>query len=77
MIVMDSLEIREITDFSKARKSPYAEQIKKNGFSVTVRYSPDDVAKIINDVCERDIDLLELDAEELKALERYRKANKQ
>ena len=74
---MDSLEIMEITDFSKARKSPFAERIKKKGFSVTVHYSADDVAKIIKDTCERDIDLFELDAEELKALERYREANKQ
>jgi len=74
---MDSLEIREITDLSKARKSPFAEKLKKKGFSITVHYSPEDVVKIIKDTCERDIDLLELDAEELKALERYREANKQ
>jgi hypothetical protein len=74
---MDSLEIREITDLSKARKNPYLDNIKKYGFSVTVRYSPDDVAKIIQDTCERDVDLLQLDPEEIKALERYREANRQ
>jgi len=73
---VDSLEIKEITDFSKARKNPYAEKIKKHGFSITVHYSPDDVDKIIKGICDRDVDLLELDSEELSALERYRQANK-
>ena len=34
----------EITDFSKGRKNPFAEKIKKEGYSVTIHYSPDDVA---------------------------------
>ena len=72
-----NLEIKEITDFSKARKNPYAEKIKKQGFSVTVHYSADDVAKIIKSTCERDVNLLELDPEELKALAKYREANQQ
>jgi hypothetical protein len=72
---MDTLEIKEITDFSTARKNPYAEKIKKNGFSITVHYGPEDVAKIINRTCEQGVDLLALDPEELQALEKYREAN--
>ena len=34
----------EITDFSKGRKNPFAEKIKNEGYSVTIHYSPDDVA---------------------------------
>jgi len=69
-------DIKEITDFSNARKNPYAAKIKKHGFSVTVHYSSEDVAKMISQTCERDVDLLELDAEELKAFEKYKKNNK-
>jgi hypothetical protein len=72
---MDTLEIKEITNFSTARKNPYAEKIKKNGFSITVHYGPDDVAKMIKRTCEQDVDLLELDPEELQALQKYREAN--
>ena len=75
-IAIDLSDIPEITNFSKAHKNPYAEKIKKQGFSVTVHYSADDVNKIIRDICDRDIDLLQLDAEEQKALERYKDANK-
>jgi hypothetical protein len=73
---MDNLEIREITDFSKARKNPYAERIRKNGFSVTVHYGPEEVEKIMKSACEREINPLELDEDELKALEKYRRANR-
>ncbi len=62
-------------DFSTARKNPYAERIKKYGFSITVHYGPDDVAKIVNRTREEDIDLLELDSEELQALKKYRALN--
>ena len=34
----------EITDFSKGRKNPFAEKIKNEGYSVTIHYSPEDVA---------------------------------
>ena len=37
-------DLPEITDFSKGRKNPYAEKIKKEGYSVTIHYSPEDVA---------------------------------
>ena len=44
---LSSIDIRdmpEITDFSKGRKNPFAEIIKKEGYSVTIHYSPQDVA---------------------------------
>jgi hypothetical protein len=72
---MDALEINEITDFTNARKNPYAEKIKKNGFSITVHYGPEDVARIIEDTCNKEVNLLELDEEEIRALEKYKQAN--
>ena len=38
-------DMPEITDFSKGRRNPFAEKIKKEGYSVTIHYSPEDVAK--------------------------------
>ena len=78
---MGAPEIREITDFSKARKNPYAERIRKEGFSITVHYSSDDVAKMTNRTIEK-IDRMEsmgwfdLDPDEIEALNKYRQANK-
>lgn len=37
-------DMPEIIDFSKARKNPFADRIKKEGYSVTIHYSPEDVA---------------------------------
>ena len=39
-------DMPEITDFSKGHKNPFAEKIKKEGYSIrmTEHYSPDDVA---------------------------------
>lgn len=74
---MDSMEIKEITDFSNARKNPYADKIKKHGYSITIHYSPEDVANMTKRGLEKiqGLDPLELDPDELKALEKYRKAN--
>ncbi|MDR0249072.1 MAG: hypothetical protein LBI44_05390 [Oscillospiraceae bacterium] len=71
---METLEIKEVTDFAKARRNPYARKIKENGFSITVHYSPEDAAGMIESICNRETDFLELDADELSALERYRRA---
>ena len=75
--MIDLSDIPEIKDFSKARKNPYAKRIKENGFSITVHYSPDDVAKIIDRICNDDVDPLALDPEELAALERYRQRQRE
>ena len=76
---VNTSDIPEITDFSKARPNPYAEKIKKHGYSVTIRYSPADVERMTQAALEKakNLDILELDSEELKALERYKKANQQ
>ena len=37
-------DMPEITDFSKGRKNPFAEKIRKEGYSITVHYSPEDIA---------------------------------
>ena len=75
---MDSMEIKEITDFSKARKNPYAEKIKKYGYSITIHYSPEDVAKMTKQSLEKikELNMLELDPEEIKALKKYEEANR-
>jgi hypothetical protein len=35
--------MKEYYDFSKGRKNPHAEKILKEGYSVTVHYSPQDI----------------------------------
>ena len=74
--MIDLSDIPEITDFSKARKNPFAKRIRENGFSITVHYSPEDVARIMDSICNDDVDPLALDSEELAALERYRQRQK-
>jgi len=78
MRVIDTSDIPEITDFSKARPNPYAEKIRKHGFSVTIHYSPEDVARMTKDALEKikNLDMLELDAEEKEALREYEEAHK-
>ena len=36
--------MRDCYDFSKGRKNPHAEQIKRAGYSVTIHYSPQDIS---------------------------------
>jgi len=75
---MDVTEIKEITDFSSARKNPYSDRIKKHGYSITIHYSPEDVAKMTRRNLEKikALDMLDLDPEEIKALRKYEEANK-
>ena len=73
----DSLSNIKIPNTSKIRKNPYYADIIKNGFSIAVHYSPEDVAEIINGKQKFDFDLLEHDPDELAAFERYHKANAQ
>jgi len=74
---IDTSDIPEITDFSNARPNPYAEKIKKYGYSITIHYSPDDVARMTKNTIDKikGLDMLELDSDEIAALEKYRKAN--
>ena len=80
--MIDTSDINEITaeEFANARKNPYAEKLRKNGYSIIIHVSPEDIKKTtqnnlekINDV-ERN-DWLDLDAEEIAALKRYRQAH--
>jgi len=74
---IDTSDIPEITDFSNARPNPYAEKIRKYGYSITIHYSPEDVARMTKNAADKikSLDMLELDPDEIAALERYREAN--
>ena len=75
---IDTSDIPEITDFSKARLNPYAEKIRKYGYSITIHYSPEDVARMTESTLEKikNLDMLELDPEEKEALRKYEEAHK-
>ena len=74
---IDTSDIPEITDFSNARKNPYAKRINENGYSIIIHYSSEDVAKMTKEAIDKimSLEILELDPNELAALEKYRKAN--
>ena len=61
-----------MSDPSRAKKNPFYEEIVKNGFSIAIHYSPEDVAKIINGKQKCAFDLMEHDPEEIAAFEVYR-----
>jgi len=75
---METMEIKEVTDFSNARKNPYADKIKKHGYSITIHYSPDDVARMTKQTLGKiqALDTLELDPDEVAALKKYEEAHK-
>ena len=52
-------------DFSKGRKNPFAEKLKKEGYTIMVHYSPKDIAEMDED------DLSYLDSNEIEALDKY------
>ena len=56
---------------SRIRKNHFYDDIVKHGFSITVHYSPEDVAEIISGKQKFEFDLLEHDPDELAAFERY------
>jgi len=66
--------LKERPNISRIRKNLYYEDIIKNGFSIAVHYSPEDVAEIISGKQKFDFDLFEHDPDELAAFERYRKS---
>ncbi|MDR2589702.1 MAG: hypothetical protein LBC71_01755 [Oscillospiraceae bacterium] len=63
--------LKEKPDASRIRKNPYYDDIIKNGFSIAVHYTADDVAELLNGKQKFDFDLLEHDPDELVAFERY------
>jgi len=81
--MIDTSEIKEITaeEFAKARKNPYAEKLRKNGYSIIIHVSPEDIKRTTKlnvdriDSMESE-DWLDLDAEEIAALKRYRQTHK-
>ncbi|MCL2350420.1 MAG: hypothetical protein FWC67_02960 [Defluviitaleaceae bacterium] len=64
--------LKEKPSASRMQKNPFYEDIIKNGFSISVHYSPEDVAEIIEGNQKFDFDLLEHDPDELAAFEKYR-----
>ena len=75
---INTSDIPEITDFSKARPNPYAEKIRKHGYSITIHYSPEDVARMTKKSIDslKGLDMLELDPDEREALRKYEEAHK-
>jgi len=69
--------IKKIIDFSKARRNPYAEKLRKNGYSIVINVSPEDISNMTRRNIEaiQSMDLLELDPDERKALKKYMSAN--
>ena len=67
--------LKKMPDASRLQKNPFYKDIIKNGFSIAVHYSAEDVAEIISGKQKFDFDLLEHDPDELAAFEEYRKAN--
>ena len=66
--------LKEKPDATRIRQNPFYEDILKNGFSIAVHYSPEDVADMLSGKQKFGIDLLEHDPDELAAFERYRHA---
>jgi hypothetical protein len=79
--VIDYSDIPPITDFRNARKNPYADKIKKHGYTIQIHYSPEDVAAMNARAIEKihnleDMEWLDLDSYEIEALKKYREANR-
>ena len=66
--------LKKMPDPSRLQKNPFYNDIIKNGFSIAVHYSPEDVAEIISGKQKFDFDLLEHDPDEIAAFERYNKS---
>jgi len=75
---IDLSDIPEITDFSKARKNPYAEKLRKNGYSIVINVSPEDIANMTRNNIEmiQSMNMLDLDPDERKALVKYMEMNR-
>ena len=80
--MIDTSDIKEITveEFANARKNPYAEKLRKNGYSIIIHVSPEDIEKSTQSNVEKinnmeHNDWLDLDAEEITALKKYRQTH--
>jgi len=80
-IPIDLSDIPELTekDFDRAVKNPFAKRIKEHGYSITIHYSPADVAAQIKGNVDRihGMDMSDLDKDERRAFERYLESNKE
>ena len=78
--MIDTSDIREMTaeDFARGRKNPYAEKLRKHGYSIVINVSPEDIARRTKHNLNRiqGMDMLELDPDERRALEKYMEAHK-
>jgi len=81
--MIDTSDISEITaeEFAKARKNPYAEKLRKNGYSIIIHVSPEDIERSTRQNVEKiddmeRMDWLDLDADEIAALKKYRQTHK-
>ena len=78
--MIDTSEIREMTaeDFARGQKNPYAEKLRKNGYTIIINVSPEDIAKRTKNNLEKiqGIDMLDLDPDERRAFEKYIETNK-
>jgi hypothetical protein len=77
----DSDIIRIISARKATKKNPYADKIKKYGYTIRIHYSPEDVANMNARAIEKidgleDTEWLDLDPSEIWALKKYREANK-
>jgi len=73
----DTSEIKEITDFSKARKNPYAAKLREKGYSIVINVSPEAIANMTRSNIEliQGMNMLELDLDEQRALKKYMESN--
>jgi len=81
--MIDTSDINEITaeEFASARKNPYAEKLRKNGYSIIIHVSPEDIKRTTKQNVERidemeQLEWLDMDAEEVAALKKYRQTHK-
>ena len=81
--MIDTSNISEITaeEFSSARKNPYAEKLRRYGYSIVIHVSPEEIKKTTKQNVKKinkmeHMDWLDMDVEEIAALKKYRQANK-
>jgi len=75
---IDTSDIPEITDFSQGRPNPFADKMKKHGFSVTIHYSPEYASGMSDESLRKIInfDISGLDDEEQEALRQYKETQR-
>ena len=67
--------LKAMPDPSRVKRNPFYERIMKEGFTIKEYYSPEDIKNIKKGSLASRIDINDLDAEELAALEEYKKTS--